>query len=62
MKQQLFTNFSNINIEQVRDLPAAVANMFELLVEGGEALVVFLASNPIFRSVWELTFLSTHSH
>jgi hypothetical protein len=36
--------------------------MFELLVEGGEALVVFLASNPIFRSVWELTFLSTHSH
>jgi hypothetical protein len=31
-----------------------VSNMYQLLVEGGEALVVFLASNPIFRSVLSL--------
>ena len=33
----------------MRDLGAAVKNMSSLLVEGGEALVIFLASNPVFR-------------
>jgi hypothetical protein len=37
-------------------LPLAVSNMYQLLVEGGEALVVFLASNPIFRSVLSLKY------
>lgn len=41
--------FSFYCLHWVRDLPLAVSNMFELLVDGGEALVVFLASNPIFR-------------
>jgi hypothetical protein len=41
--------------EQVRDLPLAMSNMFKLLVDGGEALVVFLASNPIFRYVLALS-------
>jgi hypothetical protein len=34
--------------------------MYQLLVEGGEALVVFLASNPIFRSV--LSLLNDDQH
>ena len=33
----------------VRDLPAAVRNIFSLLVSGGQSLLIFLASNPIFR-------------
>lgn len=41
--------FSLYCLHWVRDLSRAVSNMFDLLVEGGEALVVFLASNPIFR-------------
>ena len=33
----------------MRDLGSAVGNISSLLVEGGEALVIFLASNPVFR-------------
>ena len=41
--------FSLYCLHWVRDLPVAVKNMHHLLVDGGQALVIFLASNPIFR-------------
>ena len=41
--------FSLYCLHWVRDLGTAVGNISSLLVEGGEALVIFLASNPVFR-------------
>ena len=41
--------FSLYCLHWVRDLASALSNIRELLVEGGEAMVIFLASNPIFR-------------
>lgn len=41
--------FSLYCLHWIKDLPAAVRNIHELLVDGGQALVVFLSSNPIFR-------------
>ena len=41
--------FSLYCLHWVRDLSSALSNIKELLVEGGEAMVIFLASNPIFR-------------
>ena len=33
----------------MRDLPRAVRNIHSLLLDGGQALLIFLASNPVFR-------------
>ena len=41
--------FSLYCLHWVKDLQLAVRNIHELLVGGGQALVIFLASNPIFR-------------
>ena len=41
--------FSLYCLHWVKDLPRAVSNLAALLLPGGEALLVFLASNPIFR-------------
>ena len=41
--------FSLYCLHWVRDLACALSNIKELLVDGGEAMVIFLASNPIFR-------------
>ena len=41
--------FSLYCLHWIKDLPVAVKNIHELLVDGGQALVIFLASNPIFR-------------
>ena len=41
--------FSLYCLHWVRDLPAAVRNIHSLLLQGGQALLVFLASNPVFR-------------
>lgn len=41
--------FSLYCLHWVRDLPRAVTNIYQLLVNQGEALLIFLASNPIFR-------------
>ena len=41
--------FSLYCLHWVRDLPTAVRNIHSLLLEGGQALLIFLASNPVFR-------------
>jgi len=41
--------FSLYCLHWVKDLPAAVRNIHQLLVHQGEALLLFLASNPIFQ-------------
>lgn len=41
--------FSLYCLHWVRDLASTLSNIKELLVEGGEAMVIFLASNPIFK-------------
>lgn len=41
--------FSLYCLHWVRDLPTAVRNIHSLLLEGGQSLLVFLASNPVFR-------------
>ena len=41
--------FSLYCLHWVRDLTSALRNIKELLMEDGEAMVLFLASNPIFR-------------
>ena len=41
--------FSLYCLHWIRDLASVLRNIKELLVEGGEAMVIFLASNPIFR-------------
>jgi len=41
--------FSFYCLHWVPDLPAALHNIHQLLVPGGECLLVFLANNPIFR-------------
>ena len=41
--------FSLYCLHWVKDLSTAVRNIHDLLEEGGHALVIFLANNPIFR-------------
>ena len=41
--------FSLYCLHWVRDLPRAVRNIHSLLLDGGQALLIFLASNPVFR-------------
>lgn len=41
--------FSLYCLHWIPDLPSTVRNIYDLLVEDGESLVIFLANNPIFR-------------
>ena len=41
--------FSLYCLHWVRDLPTAIRNIHTLLLEGGQSLLIFLASNPVFR-------------
>ena len=41
--------FSLYCLHWIEDLPSAVRNIHDLLVDDGECLVIFLANNPIFR-------------
>ena len=40
--------FSLYCLHWIRDLSSCVRNIHDLLVEGGESLLIFLANNPIF--------------